>query len=76
LAAGGRQPTVLRRPALLIVLAPHAAGANAELIYGQGLPWRVDRAGGVPSHLFGTMHSNDPDITRLPEPVASAPRHT
>lgn len=57
---------------LIAVLAPQGALASAEVIYGQGLLWRVERPGDTPSHLFGTMHSNDPDITRLPEPVAAA----
>ncbi len=57
---------------LIVVLAPQGALASAEVIYGQGLLWRVERPGAAPSHLFGTMHSSDPDITRLPEPVAAA----
>jgi uncharacterized protein YbaP (TraB family) len=57
---------------LIFVLAPQGALASAEVIYGQGLLWRVERPGETPSHLFGTMHSNDPDVTRLPEPVAAA----
>ena len=57
---------------LVFVLAPQGALASAEVIYGQGLLWRVERPGETPSHLFGTMHSSDPDVTRLPEPVAAA----
>jgi uncharacterized protein len=57
---------------LIVALAPQGALASAEVLYGQGLLWRVERPGAAPSHLFGTMHSNDPDITRLPEPVAAA----
>jgi uncharacterized protein YbaP (TraB family) len=57
---------------LIVVLAPQGAFASAEVVYGQGLLWRVERPGDTPSHLFGTMHSNHPDITRLPEPVAAA----
>jgi uncharacterized protein len=58
--------------ALIFVLGPQGALASAEVIYGQGLLWRVERPGATPSHLFGTMHTNDPDVTRLPEPVAAA----
>jgi uncharacterized protein len=57
---------------LVVVLTPQGALASAEVIYGQGLLWRVERPGETPSHLFGTMHSNDPDVTHLPEPVAAA----
>ena len=57
---------------LIVALAPRGVLASAEIVYGQGLLWRVERPGQPPSHLFGTMHSGDPDITRLPEPVATA----
>jgi uncharacterized protein YbaP (TraB family) len=57
---------------LIVALAPQGALASTEVLYGQGLLWRVERPGAAPSHLFGTMHSNHPDVTRLPEPVAAA----
>ena len=57
---------------LIVVLAPRSGLASPEILYGQGLLWRVERPGTPPSHLFGTMHSSDSDITRLPEPVATA----
>jgi uncharacterized protein YbaP (TraB family) len=42
---------------------------------GQGLLWRIE--GGppgerAPSHLYGTMHVDFPEVTRLPPPVALA----
>jgi uncharacterized protein len=40
--------------------------------YGQGLLWRVDWTDAPPSYVFGTVHSKDPRITRLAEPVAAA----
>ena len=46
-------------------------GATVEPLYGKGLLWRVERTGLPPSHLFGTLHSSDPSVTRLPEPVAA-----
>jgi len=38
--------------------------------YGQGVLWEIKAAsGGASGHLFGTMHSIDPKVTTLPEPV-------
>jgi uncharacterized protein YbaP (TraB family) len=48
-------------------LVPSAAGVP----YGQGVLWRVEREGTPPSHIFGTMHAKDPEVTRLAEPVAA-----
>ncbi|MFO7593425.1 MAG: TraB/GumN family protein, partial [Pseudomonadota bacterium] len=36
------------------------------------LLWRVETEQGAVSHLFGTIHSEDLRVTRLPEPVAQA----
>ena len=57
----------------LVVLCVCAAAqaATVEPLYGKGLLWRVERTGLPPSHLFGTLHSSDPSVTRLPEPVAA-----
>lgn len=38
----------------------------------QGLLWKVSRPGVPPSHLFGTMHIEDPRVTTLAEPVEMA----
>lgn len=35
----------------------------------QGLLWRIDKPGVASSHVFGTMHSEHPDIVTLPETV-------
>jgi len=43
--------------------------------FGQGLLWRIeDTTGGgrAPSHIYGTMHVDFPQVTRLPPPVALA----
>ena len=53
---------------LLLVLA-QIAQACAEEHYDRGLLWRVEKAGHAPSYLFGTVHVDDPRVTRLPEPV-------
>ncbi len=45
--------------ALLVLWLPVAAEA------AQGLIYRVQRAGGPPSYLIGTMHSEDARVTRL-----------
>ncbi|MBI5462177.1 MAG: TraB/GumN family protein [Gammaproteobacteria bacterium] len=61
------------------VLAPWLGGAQAEqtntpLQAGadQGLLWRIEKPGVAPSHLLGTLHSEDPRIVALPEPVSHA----
>ena len=46
--------------------------AAGEVPYGRGLLWRVDWRDLPPSYVFGTMHSKDPKVTRLPKPVAAA----
>jgi hypothetical protein len=38
----------------------------------QGLLFRLEKAGLAPSYVFGTLHSGDPRVTALPEPVARA----
>lgn len=60
--------------AAFVALATLAAAqaAAVEIPHGQGLLWRVERAGAAPSHVFGTLHSGDPEITRLPAPVTAA----
>ena len=39
---------------------------------GEGLLWRVTGGGGPPSWLFGTFHSADPRIARVPPRAAAA----
>ena len=40
--------------------------------FDSGLLWKIEPAGATPSYLFGTMHSDDPRIVQLPEPVQQA----
>lgn len=40
--------------------------------FDTGLLFKVDKEGGDPSFLFGTMHSEDPRVTRLPQAVRQA----
>ena len=46
--------------------------AAGEVPYGRGLLWRVDWRDLPPSYVFGTCASKDPEVTRLPKPVAAA----
>ena len=43
-----------------------------EIPYGQGLLWRIEKDGVTPSHLFGTFHTNDPDVLDLPRVLTRA----
>jgi hypothetical protein len=59
----------------LIVALTCLAGAFATAAadsFDAGLLWRVERAGVTSSYLFGTMHSDDPDVVKLPKPVQRA----
>lgn len=57
--------------ALLALLAGAAAPAAAQR-FEQGLLWRIEGPGAPPSHVFGTVHVDDPRVTRLPPAVARA----
>jgi hypothetical protein len=58
-------------PLLLLILLLLAAGAvQAET--EKGLLWRVETGEGAVSHLFGTIHSEDPRVLELPKPVSRA----
>ena len=49
-----------------------AAGAAAGVPFARTLLFRVDVAGRPPSWVYGTMHTNDVRVTRLPSAVAAA----
>jgi uncharacterized protein YbaP (TraB family) len=59
--------------ALLFILVG-VAGARAALPdampFSDGVLWRVERADGAASYVFGTLHSTDERITALPQPVS------
>lgn len=61
-------------PAALALAAICLAGATeaGERRHGQGRLWQVERDGGAPSHLFGTMHSSEASVATLPAPAARA----
>lgn len=62
---------------LALLLAPWMPAAALEPVVlpdapataQQGLLWRIDKPGVASSHVFGTMHSEHPDIVTLPETV-------
>lgn len=59
------------RPMLgLMAILGLCYGAQAgEVAHGHGLLWKVERPGYWPSYVFGTMHSDDRRVLRLPLPV-------
>lgn len=59
------------RPALLLLLLLACAGLHAESAK-RGLLWQVETPQGAVSYLFGTIHSEDPRVLALPEPVKQA----
>lgn len=63
---------VLSRLVLVVaLLMPGIAGA-AEMPFGEGLLFRVERDGQRPNYVFGTMHVADLEILDLPKPVRDA----
>jgi uncharacterized protein YbaP (TraB family) len=52
----------------LLLLVPPATAAG-ERPFGEGLLWRVERAGQAPSHVYGTMHTADGEVAALPRVV-------
>jgi uncharacterized protein YbaP (TraB family) len=67
----------MRRPRTVIVLAVlwyflQAACCRADTDHSHGLLWEISKAGQAPSWLFGTIHSEDPEVVNLPAPVREA----
>ena len=58
----------------LLVACGWQALAGEAMPYGSGLLWKVERAGVEASHVFGTIHSTDKRVNRLPKPVNRAVR--
>ncbi len=46
-----------------------ATGESPRIPYGQGLLYRIERPGAAASHVFGTLHLDDPHLHRLPPQV-------
>lgn len=55
---------------LLLITLPWVSSAGEG--FARGLLWEVRVDGRAPSYLLGTIHSEDPRVTRLPEAVAQA----
>lgn len=49
-----------------------AAIARADIDSNHGLLWEISMPGQQPSWLFGTIHSEDPEVLDLPSPVSQA----
>jgi len=69
--SGTAVATALRLAISLVVLALVAAPAFSQR-YEQGVLWRVEKAGAPASHVFGTVHVDDPRVNKLPAPVSRA----
>ncbi len=46
--------------------------AFAEIPFGKGLLFRIEKGNAAPSYLFGTIHLEDKRVVTLPEPVRTA----
>jgi hypothetical protein len=55
-----------------LLAAMSLAGADAGIDRGHGLLWEVGKEGAGPAYLFGTIHTEDPDVLRLAKPVQQA----
>ena len=57
----------------MVVGVATARTALAEAMpFSDGVLWRVERADGAASYVFGTLHSTDERVTALPQPVSDA----
>jgi len=57
---------------LVALVGPQPALAEKAMPYGEGLLWRVERAGVAASYIFGTIHVTEPRVLDLPAPVRAA----
>jgi hypothetical protein len=66
----------VRRLLALLFIVVGVAAARAALPdampFSDGVLWRVERADGAASYVFGTLHSTNERITALPQPVSDA----
>jgi uncharacterized protein YbaP (TraB family) len=58
--------------ALLLALWAAGAAAAPATPFARGVLFRIDAPGKPPSWVFGTMHSNDARVTRIPSVVREA----
>jgi len=64
------RPLVLAPILWLAAIAPSAVAA--DMIYGKGVLWKIETDAAAPSHLFGTMHSDDARVLDMPDAVDAA----
>jgi len=57
---------------LVLLAAITRAAADTATAKSHGLLWEVSRAGAEPAYLFGTIHSEDPGVLQLAQPVQQA----
>ncbi len=72
-----QEAEAVRRPARALLLAAAwffllAACARADTDKSHGLLWEISKAGQQPAYLYGTIHSEDPEVMNLPAPVREA----
>jgi hypothetical protein len=67
---------LVHRLLVFLFILVGVAGARAALPdampFSDGVLWRIERADGAASYVFGTLHSTDERITALPQPVSDA----
>lgn len=56
----------------LPLAAALAQAAGASAAHDKGLLWRIERQGAAPNFLFGTLHHDDEQVTRLAPQVRRA----
>lgn len=49
-----------------------ASPVAVDMIYGQGVLWKIETDGAAPSHVLGTMHSDDERVLDLPDAADAA----
>ena len=57
---------------ILLVIASVSVATSAAAGRQHGLLWEIHGDDAAPSHLFGTIHSEDPEVLRLASPVRQA----
>jgi uncharacterized protein YbaP (TraB family) len=57
---------------LIVCLLLLQGTAVAEIPFGEGILFRIEKGDNQPSYLFGTVHLEDERVLKLPQPVRSA----